>query len=162
MDTDFDDWAENYLVFDDDDDVTDALWYRNGAVVLLICGILGNRYRIKRLNYRRSHLVRANLMPNPRDDSPWKALYQSHDDHAFITTMSMDTRTFEYLLDRGFRDAWDSRPVARNDIDLNGFTRLGRRSLDAEGGLGLLLHHLCSTMNETGLQQILDENRIGE
>lgn len=28
------------------------------------------------------------------------------------------------------------------------------RSLDAAGTLGLLLHHLCSTMNETALQQI--------
>ncbi|KAF8602993.1 hypothetical protein BDV93DRAFT_580586 [Ceratobasidium sp. AG-I] len=129
-------WVEDHILFDDDNDNIDFL------------------HRIARRERRSGHLVRGNLQPHPRLESAWQSLYKSDDERAFITTMSVDKVTFNYLLSAGFRRAWNNRTIPRNDVNAAGRTRLGRRSLAAEGALGLLLHHLCSTMNETGLQLI--------
>lgn len=153
--TEEDNWIEDNLLFDDSDDEVDYLWRRNVAVVYIFGAIvLGDRHRISRRERRSGHLVRANLQPQPRIESAWQSLYKSDDDRAFITTTSVDIETFRYLLSAGFRHAWNTRTIPRNDVSATGRTRLGRRSLDAEGALGLLLHHLCSTTNETGLQLI--------
>jgi hypothetical protein len=50
--------------------------------------------------------------------------------------------------------AWDLVPIPRADTSSSGETRLGRRSLDAAGVLGLVLHYLNSTMSLVSLQQI--------
>ena len=39
---------------------------------------------------RRLYLCQPQLLPNPCKDTPWQVLYQSHSDHAFITTMGFD------------------------------------------------------------------------
>lgn len=102
----------------------------------------------------RRYLRRPQLLPNPRYDTPWQALYESHDDRAYITTMGINCEAFEYILDSGFRDAWNSAAIPRSDTNPHGVPRLGSRSLDAEGALGLVYHYLTSAMSDTALQQI--------
>ncbi|EUC60429.1 DDE family endonuclease, partial [Rhizoctonia solani AG-3 Rhs1AP] len=68
--------------------------------------------------------------------------------------MGVDVAMFDYILDSGFRVIWNQRPIPRGDVDPMGNARLERRSLDAEGALGLVLHFLSSTMNETSLQEM--------
>ncbi|CDO74523.1 hypothetical protein BN946_scf184846.g4 [Trametes cinnabarina] len=68
--------------------------------------------------------------------------------------MGLNTATFDYILCNGFRQKWEASVIPRSDADPNGRPRLGRRSLSAEGALGLICHYLCSAMSETALQQI--------
>lgn len=101
------------------------------------------------------YLRRSELLPNPRLGTPWQALYDSQNDHAFITTTGFDVATFGYLLTAGFAQKWYTTPISRAPINtLNGDACPGSRSLDAAGALGLILHYLNSTMHETSLQQI--------
>ena len=67
--------------------------------------------------------------------------------------MCFDVATFELILNV-FKAEWDSNPIDRNDVNPNGQPRLGARSLNAAGGLGLVLHYIHSCMTETSLQQI--------
>lgn len=148
-------WFEDNVLFDDDDEELGYLRRRN-LIVVYISGaiILGKRSRISRRERRSGHLVHANLQPEPRIKSAWQSLLKSNDNRASITTMSLDIDTFDYLLSAGFCDAWNMTAIPRSNVNTAGLSRLGRRSLDAEDALGLLLHHLCSTMNETALQLI--------
>ena len=50
----------------------------------------------------RRYLCRAQLLPNPRQGTPWQVIYESHDDRAFITTMGIDCATFHAILHAGF------------------------------------------------------------
>ncbi|KAG8717938.1 hypothetical protein FRC08_006317 [Ceratobasidium sp. 394] len=68
--------------------------------------------------------------------------------------MSIDVRTFKYILRAGFENAWNTQTIRRDNVDPHGATRMGRRSLDAPGTLGLMLHFLCSTSRFTALEQI--------
>ena len=68
--------------------------------------------------------------------------------------MGIDIKTFQLILDAGFEDLWNSTPIPRTDTNIHGEPRLGARSLDAAGGLGLYLHYLRSSMREVGLQLI--------
>ncbi|KAG8716903.1 hypothetical protein FRC08_008564 [Ceratobasidium sp. 394] len=68
--------------------------------------------------------------------------------------MGIDIATFDYLLASGFSATWAAHPVTRSDVNPNGNTQVGAQSLDAAGALGLLLHYLCSTQGEIGLQLI--------
>jgi hypothetical protein len=43
--------------------------------------------RITRQNRTRRYLCRPQLPPEPRENTPWQALYKSRSDRAFITTM---------------------------------------------------------------------------
>lgn len=105
-------------------------------------------------SYNRHYIVRKDLLPNPRYNTPWQHMYSTQNDRAFITTMGVDCNTFQALLQNGFAHLWDSTPIPRNDVHFDGAPRLGRRSLDAAGALGLVLHYLCSTMPESTLQEI--------
>jgi hypothetical protein len=98
----------------------------------------------------RQYLTRPELLPDPRHDTPWQRLYASKSDRAFITTMGFDVATFEYMLEP-FRQEWDSTAIPRTDTNTAGEPRLYRRSLDAAGALGLVLHYLNSTMNDISL-----------
>ncbi|EDR05968.1 uncharacterized protein LACBIDRAFT_329150 [Laccaria bicolor S238N-H82] len=64
--------------------------------------------------------------------------------------MGFDITTFHKILDHGFRDLWNTLAIPRCETNIDSRPRLGCRSLDAEGALGLILHWLSSTM--------LDEN----
>lgn len=68
--------------------------------------------------------------------------------------MGFDVASFQMFLDEGFEHAWNTTPIPRHDVDKAGKPRISRRSLDAAGALGLLLHFLNSTMVETSLVEI--------
>ncbi len=93
-------------------------------------------------------------MKNPRIGTPWQVLYGSCSDRAFITTMGVDCETFNKILEGGFSRVWNTTPIPRHDVDQIAVPRIHRRSLDAAGALGLVLHYLNSMMHETSLQQI--------
>ncbi|EIW51377.1 uncharacterized protein TRAVEDRAFT_137504 [Trametes versicolor FP-101664 SS1] len=128
------------------------------AILAAAVSALGSEEaRLERAEKRqpsRRYLRRPQLLPNPRCDTPWQVLYDSQDDRAFITTMGIDCGTFEYILESGFRAQWESEAIPRPDADPTGAPRLGRRSLTAEGALGLIYHYLTSAMPDTALQQI--------
>ncbi|KAJ7224651.1 hypothetical protein GGX14DRAFT_387324 [Mycena pura] len=125
------------------------------AIGLMIGGALeAHQMRAERRHQSRLYLCRPQLLPNPRVNTPWQALYSSNHDRAFITTMGFDSETFHAILGAGFASSWYSIPIPRNDASATGNPRPGARSLDAEGALGLVLHYLNSTMREISLQQI--------
>ncbi|KIK32391.1 hypothetical protein CY34DRAFT_19081 [Suillus luteus UH-Slu-Lm8-n1] len=133
----------------DDDDGTQVL------AAALIAGIkISQQESIDTRNPHRLYLCRPQLLPNPRVDTPWQVLYRSQNDRAFITTMGIDVDTFASLLTSGFAQRWYEMPVPRNDVNQGGDPRIERRSLDAAGALGLVLHYLSSTMHAISLQQI--------
>ena len=68
--------------------------------------------------------------------------------------MGFDVETFHYILAGGFQQEWYGSLIHRSDVDYRGSAHPGRHSLDAAGGLGLLLHYLCSTAPEVALQEI--------
>ena len=68
--------------------------------------------------------------------------------------MGFDVQTFTYILSSGFAIHWDENPIPCNDTSALANPRPERRSLDAAGALGLVLHYLNSTMREINLQQI--------
>ncbi|KAA1077710.1 hypothetical protein PGT21_017098 [Puccinia graminis f. sp. tritici] len=67
--------------------------------------------------------------------------------------MGINVRTFDDLLDR-FSSSWNFNTIDRADVNPNGEPQIGRRSLDAAGTLGLVLHWLCLTMSSYSLQQL--------
>ena len=71
-----------------------------------------------------------------------------------MTTMGFDVKTFTYILSSGFATHWDENPIPRNDTSALANPQPERRSLDAAGALGLVLHYLNSTMWVINLQQI--------
>ncbi|CEL62865.1 hypothetical protein RSOLAG1IB_12589 [Rhizoctonia solani AG-1 IB] len=102
----------------------------------------------------RNYLKRAQLQQAPMGNSGWQSIYRSREDRAYINVLGIDVATFDYLLDLGFCEAWNTRPIKRTDTNQTGSSRIGARSLDAAGGLGLALHYICSTMSEVSLQII--------
>jgi hypothetical protein len=68
--------------------------------------------------------------------------------------MSLDVNTFQFILSNGFSAEWNSTLIPRKDVPSTAMPCIDRRLLDAEGALGLILHHLSSTMQEILLQQI--------
>jgi len=128
---------------------------RAALACVLILGIEDARVeRAHHQNESRLYLRRCQLMPYPHVESAWQCLYESQDDRAFITTMGFDVETFHNILDSGFEDRWNCTPIPRPDVASQGQPRLGARSLDAPGALGLTLHYLNSAMLEISLQQI--------
>ncbi len=107
--------------------------------------------RIERRKPSRRYLRRPQLLPNPRTNTPWQVLFTSRDDRAFITTMGIDCATFDYILTSGFAEGWNNNSIPRPDTNTHGLPRLGARSLDAAGGLGLIYHFLTSAMSDTSL-----------
>ncbi|KAJ7752328.1 hypothetical protein B0H16DRAFT_1837427, partial [Mycena metata] len=131
---------------------------REQAAAAAACILLGaeeaRQMRAERRQKTRLYLCRPQLLRNPRFDTPWQVLYASANDRAFITTMGFDVVTFASIVDGGFGATWAATPIPRNDVASAGKPRLGARSLDAAGALGLVLHYLNSTMREISLQQI--------
>ncbi|KAJ7231709.1 hypothetical protein B0H12DRAFT_1077061 [Mycena haematopus] len=125
------------------------------ATAIIALGVIeAHRLRTQRRRPSRLYLCRPQLLRNPRGATAWQVLYRTRNDRAYITTMGFDVHTFHAILDAGFGYAWDTTPIPRQDTSRVGQTRLGARSLDASGALGLLLHYLNSTMREISLQQI--------
>ena len=124
------------------------------TAVLIVGSNEDHAWSVENRRPRRQYLGRTSLLPNPRIGTPWIRLYNRHEDRAFITTMGVDTSTFHALLAAGFSRLWYTRPITRPDHQTAVQPRVGRRSLDAAGGLGLILHWLSSTMRQISLQQI--------
>jgi hypothetical protein len=102
----------------------------------------------------RTYITRASLLPNPRSETPWHVLYESKIDRSLIVTTGLDFGSFESLMDIGFAETCNNTFIPRNDVSATGRVRLGRKSLDAAGVLGLCLHYLNSSMTEVTLQEI--------
>lgn len=133
----------------------DAEYAKQAAVAFLLAGIEhGRQERIRIRHAKRVYLTRFDLLRNPRFGTPWRRLYESQSDRAFITTMGFDTSTFNAILDAGFAERWNNTPIGRADVNPKGAARLFARSLDAAGALGLILHYLNTTIHEVGLQEI--------
>lgn len=146
------------LAFDDSSEEDEDEEYEDTALAALavafVCAEEARITRAERRQPSRRYLRRPQLLPNPRYDTPWQALYESRDDRAYITTMGIDVDTFHYILNHGFAREWNRNPIPRPDANPTGFARLGARSLDAAGALGLVYHYLTSAMPDTALQQI--------
>ncbi|KAI0045038.1 hypothetical protein FA95DRAFT_1589928 [Auriscalpium vulgare] len=124
------------------------------AGVVVFGALEADQRRRERRRLHRTYLTRPKLLPNPRESTPWQVLYASRSDRAFITTMGFDCNMFEKILTSGFTLTWNSTPIPRPDTNFNGAPRLGGRSLDSAGALGLVLHYLSSSMPLTSLQQV--------
>lgn len=124
------------------------------AGAMLAIGLEGRALNSAGRRPNRLYLRRDELQINPRHNSGWQGLWKSQSDRAFITTMGIDVRTFNIILDRGFQFKWETQPIPRDDVSPTSIPRGYRRSLDAAGALGLALHWLSSTMREVSLQQI--------
>jgi len=46
---------------------------------------------------RRLYLCCPQLLPNPRKDTPWQALFATQNNRAFITTMGFDVETLQTI-----------------------------------------------------------------
>ena len=69
--------------------------------------------------------------------------------------MGVNVPTFRMIMESSFANLWYTLPIGRSDLNPTGAEpKPRRRSLDAEGGLGLVLHWLSSTMRHVSLQQI--------
>ncbi|KAF8578723.1 hypothetical protein K439DRAFT_1648714 [Ramaria rubella] len=109
--------------------------------------------RARLCNPARFYLTCLDL-PLPRGDTSWQHMLAAGNDCAFITMMGYDVDTFDFILESGFRTLWDSTAIERSDVSSSGAPRLNRCSLDAMGGLGIVLHYIHSCMTQTSLQQI--------
>ncbi|QRW07061.1 DDE superfamily endonuclease [Ceratobasidium sp. AG-Ba] len=124
------------------------------AIILFLVYLI-NSGRGSRKRKRVQHtLLRCDLMPNPRLGSDWVILHQGRRDGAYIKVMGIDVATFNYILDSGFKEAWMRNTITRDDVNPAGRSRPGARSLDAAGGLGVILYHLCSVMSDAAIEQI--------
>lgn len=142
-------------LFEEQDDEAEEELRAQGALLAVL--LAADRVKRDEQNDHRRRryrfLLRRELLPDPREGTPWQRLWESRSDRSFITTMGVDIRTFELLLTH-FAPLWNSTPIPREDVNTEGRPRLGRRSLDAAGGLGLALHFLSSAVLETTLQLI--------
>ncbi|KAA1080596.1 hypothetical protein PGT21_014072 [Puccinia graminis f. sp. tritici] len=123
---------------------------KDAVVLCMAMAYLGTPGQFRKF---RTYLTRADLPSIPMAHSAWAYLWRSRSDRAFITTMGINVRTFDDLLDR-FSTSWNFNTIDRADVNPNGEPQIGRRSLDAAGTLGLVLHWLCSTMSSYSLQQL--------
>ena len=88
------------------------------ACVGLVCYGLeeAQQLSVLRRSLQRLYLTRADLLPDPRTDTPWQALYHSQSDRGFITTMGFDVMTFHDILRHGFEKLWNETPIPRCDV----------------------------------------------
>jgi hypothetical protein len=139
----------------EEDEIADNDFFLAVHLLIPLVGAeISRQNRAHRRKESRHYLTRPLLLPDPRVNTPWQHLLASRSDRGFITTMGFDVATFEHILASGFREIWNRSSISRTDVNPVGQPRPGRRSLDADGGLGLVLHYLSSTMSETSLQEI--------
>ncbi|KZT56611.1 hypothetical protein CALCODRAFT_435526 [Calocera cornea HHB12733] len=103
---------------------------------------------------RRAYLTRPDLLRNPRVRTPFQTVLTGQVDRAYISTMGLDVKTFRRILEGGFEQLWNSEAIPRPDVSSWGEPRPEKRSLNAAGGLGLVLYWLNSTMMDKSLAQI--------
>ncbi|KAG2085829.1 uncharacterized protein F5147DRAFT_781864 [Suillus discolor] len=149
--------TDETLTLADEDDEDDELPRRliTTIGILIFIGAEQSHYECSELwQARRRYLIHSDLLPNPRLNTPWQALYSGQNSHAFITTMGVDVPTFHEILSHGFATLWDIIPIPCNNISITAAPHTYRCSLDAAGALDLILHWLNSTMQDVSLMQI--------
>jgi hypothetical protein len=117
--------------------------------------LISHEDHIRRHRMHRFYLTRPQLLQNPRTGTPAMRVIAGRDNRAYVTTMGFDVETFDYLLhEGGFKVTWENTPISWEDVSYMGQPRLGARSLNAQGALGLALYFMSSAMHEIALQQI--------
>ena len=96
------------------------------ATVLVARALIANVQRSEQRRPSRLYLRRAELPPNPRDTA-WTALYHTHGDRAFITTMGFDVNGFHTILSAGFATTRDTGTILMNATRTGDHTLLGSR-----------------------------------
>ncbi|KZT55346.1 hypothetical protein CALCODRAFT_437298 [Calocera cornea HHB12733] len=137
-----------------EDSEDDTFELGQGAAFLVL---VDHQAAILEAQHRRPHrayLSRPDLLRNPRLRTPFQSVLTGEVDRAYISTMGLDVRTFRRILDAGFEDLWNSESIPRADVSAWGEPRPSKRSLNAAGGLGLVLYWLNSTMLDKSLAQI--------
>ena len=147
-------WEELENLEDEEEELEEAAiaW-----VAVMLTGVLMTREAQNERHHEHwLYLCWGELLPDPRFATPWQKLWESQQDRAFITTMGFNVATFQLLLEGPgrFGERWENTVIPRNDVNVGGQPRMGRRSLDGAGALGLVLHFLGSAMLEVSLQQI--------
>ncbi|TDL21627.1 hypothetical protein BD410DRAFT_821302 [Rickenella mellea] len=158
MDNDDDEQLRFAQLQEEEEDDIEDMNMMDIAFLIAALAIVGaeeaRRLLAERRHDHRIYLVRAQLIDSARGNTPWQRLYRSRNDRAFITTMGFSVDVFELILKSGFEERWNSTAIPREDVSERTVPRPHRRSLDAAGALGLVLHYLCSTMSDVSLQQI--------
>ena len=85
------------------------------AAVLIVGSNEDHVWLVKNCCPRWQYLGWTSLLPNPRIRTPWIRLYENREDWAFITTMGVDTSTFDAILKAGFGHLWYTQPIPRPD-----------------------------------------------
>ncbi|KAB5588424.1 hypothetical protein CTheo_8137 [Ceratobasidium theobromae] len=105
-------FIEKYLTFrmlfadDTDDEYVQLLRQNITLITLYIIDQYEDGQRRQRKRVRGGYyLRRAELMPSPRIESGWLAVYRSQEDRTYINTMGVDVATFNFLLTAGFKHA---------------------------------------------------------
>ncbi|QRV96986.1 DDE superfamily endonuclease [Ceratobasidium sp. AG-Ba] len=106
----------------------------------------------RRSSYR--FFLRRHLLPSPRHNTPWVKIRNSFDDQAYLLKTGLTVATFQYILRNGFERLWNAHTIYRDDVNQYGQPRLRRRSLPADGALGLVLHWITSTAKESELAEM--------
>jgi hypothetical protein len=153
----YEDIAVLFLAEEDqeEDDLHNHHQHLLACLALVGYGILeSRRIRMHRCRLSQHYLCRPDLLPNPRESTPWQQLYTSGSDKAFITVMGLDIKSFHYILGGGFTSAWAGNAIPRPDMNLGSAPRIHRRSLDAAGALALALHHITTTVPSHSLSLI--------
>ncbi|KAJ3870934.1 hypothetical protein F5051DRAFT_446896 [Lentinula edodes] len=125
-----------------------------GSAYIYYSALESCRLRAECQALTRLYLTHPQLIPDPRGMTPWQVLYKSRSDCAFITTMGFNVAFFDKLLEGGFEEQWISQVIPCRDVACSSTPRVYRRSLDAAGALGLVLHYLNSTILEISLMEI--------
>ncbi|KZT57258.1 hypothetical protein CALCODRAFT_434501 [Calocera cornea HHB12733] len=134
-----------------DDDSEEQL---QGAAFLIVVDHQAALHGARDRRAHRAYLSRRDLLRNPRLRTPFQTVLTGEVDRAYITTMGLDVKTFKRILEAGFEDLWNTSAIPRPDVSAWGEARPGKRSLNAAGGLGLVLYWLNSTMLDKSLAQI--------
>ncbi|KZT62719.1 hypothetical protein CALCODRAFT_425918 [Calocera cornea HHB12733] len=138
----------------DDESDDDTFNQQCSAAFLVLVEEQAAHHTSRHRQPHRSYLTRRDLLQNPRMRTPFQQVLIGKVDRAYITTMGLDVTTFQRILRAGFQELWDSEPIPRTDTSASGEPRPTQRSLDAAGGLGLVLYWLNSTMLDKSLAQI--------
>ena len=99
---------------EDNEDALEQELEQSAAVALMVVGAEeSRRLPMEHRQPRQLYLCQSQLLPNPRKDTPWQVLCQSHSDCAFITTMGFHVDAFEHIMKSSFTCMWYERPIDR-------------------------------------------------
>ena len=136
-------------------------WWRStpteeeASLVVVLAEILHRREEhIQQQNTHCTYLTHSDLNPSPHFGTPWQHMHARGNNCAFITTMGIDITNLQVSLGQSFAETWNAIPIPCSDTSLTALPCIDHHSLDAAGALGLILHHLTSTLHKLSFQQI--------